>query len=616
MFDIRENLKKLPDKPGVYLYKNKYGEIIYVGKAISLKNRVRQYFQSPGNLTPKTRALVSNIDEFEYIITDSEIEALMLESTLIKKNQPKYNVLLRDDKTFPYIKVTLNEKYPRIIKTRKVYNDGAKYFGPYTDVGAVNQIIDLLNRIYPLKKCSAVKFPKNCKPCLNYHIGQCYGICMGQMTEKDYAELIDEITGYIQGRNTALIDQLTQKMRTESEQMNFEKAAEYRDYINALNALSEKQKIVLAGSNDMDIIVSANGEENAHAMIFFVRQGKLTGRESFPIQAGIEYHSREITSAFIKQYYSDSSYIPKEIIVAEEIAEKEVIEQWLSMKRGSHVKLVIPQKGEKKALLDMAIKNIVEMSQLLDEKLKNQREKTENILKALSVLLGVDKTVNRIEAYDISNTNGVDSVGAMVVFEEGKPNRKDYRRFKIRTIEGPNDYGSLQEVIYRRFKHGTENSESNDAFVKSSFSKKPDLILVDGGEKQAKAVNDVLKAMTLDIPTAGMVKDNKHKTRGLVFDGREIHLKEAPDIFTFISKIQEEVHRFAVDYHRNLRNKSISKSELDEISEIGPKRKMALLRYFGSMENIKKASKEDLCKVEGMNKRAAEKIQKHFENKS
>ena len=612
MFDIQENLKRLPDKPGVYLHKDKLGQVIYVGKAVSLKNRVRQYFQSSRNMDPKVRAMVSHIEEFEYITTNTEMEALILENNLIKKYMPQYNVLLRDDKTYPYIKITTNETYPRILKTRRIYHDGCKYFGPYTDVTAVNQLIDLLNGIFALKRCSAQKFPGGFKPCLNYHINQCRGICTGLVPTEEYQEAIDQVAELLNGKNKKVLDYLNQRMAEEAEAMNYEKAAEFRDYIAAVNAISEKQRVVLLTAGDMDVILGAKGESDAHVVLFFVRQGRLSGRESYHLQAMEEDDLKEVVSAFIKQYYSDNAMIPKEILLEGEPADTELIEDWLSEMRGSLVKITVPQKGDKKALLDMAKRDVIEMMKTLDERASNLREKNaainsalEGFITGLSAKKQEKETDSlrkgwRAEAYDISNTNGVDSVGAMVVFEGSSPIRKDYRRFKIRTVEGPNDYGSLQEVLYRRFKRGLQGDQS--------FGKMPDLLLIDGGKPQVSAAGQVLRAMKIDIPVAGMVKDDKHRTRGLVYQEQELDLKENPILFRYIASIQEEVHRFAIDYHHGLRKKSLQKSVLDTIEGIGEKRRNALLTHFGSIDRIREATLDELCQVPGITKPAAEKV--------
>ncbi|QOX64005.1 excinuclease ABC subunit UvrC [Anoxybacterium hadale] len=607
MFDIQENLKKLPDKPGVYLHKDKLGQVIYVGKAISLKNRVRQYFQSSRNMDPKVRAMVSHIEEFEYITTNTEMEALILENNLIKKYMPQYNVLLRDDKTYPYIKITTNETYPRILKTRRILHDGCKYFGPYADVNAVNQIIDLMNGIFALKRCSAQKFPKGFKPCLNYHINQCKGICTGNVQPKEYLEVLDQVIELLNGKNKKVLDYLNEKMTEEAEAMNYERAAEYRDYIAAVNAIAEKQRVVLLSAGDMDVILGAKGQNDAHVILFFVRQGRLSGRESYHLQAMEEDGLEEVVSAFIKQYYSGSTMIPKEILVENEPAELSIIESWLAELKGSQVKITVPQKGDKKALLDLAKRDVIEMMKTLDEKANLQRERNAAIRTSLEAFIPSLRKKHReadldyrVEAFDISNTNGVDSVGAMVVFQGIRPQRKDYRRFKIRTVEGPNDFGSMQEVLYRRFKRGLQGD--------LSFAKMPDLILMDGGKPQVSAAEQVLAAMKIDIPVAGMVKDDKHRTRGLLRTEKELDLKTDPVLYQFVASVQEEVHRFAIDYHRDLRKKSLQRSALDTIEGIGEKRRNALLSHFGSIDRIKEATWEELCQVPGITKPAAEKV--------
>lgn len=628
MFDIQENLKKLPDKPGVYLHKDKLGQVIYVGKAVSLKNRVRQYFQSSRGMEPKVRAMVSHIEEFEYITTSTEMEALILENNLIKKYMPRYNVLLRDDKTYPYIKVTANEAYPRILKTRKIIHDGSKYFGPYADASAVNQLIDLLNGIFALKRCSAQKFPTGFKPCLNYHINQCRGICTGLVPREEYREAIGQVVELLNGKSKNVLDYLNRKMAEEAEAMNFERAAEYRDYIAAVNAITEKQRVVLLSAGDMDVVLGAKGENDAHVVLFFVRQGRLSGRESYHLQAMAEDDLKEVVSAFIKQYYSEDAMIPREILTEGEPADKELLEAWLTETRGSAVKITAPQRGDKKALLDLAKRDVVEMMKTLDEKAGNLREKNAAIRTALERLTAGSPSAGssaeglpaasssseakaayisgrqgkdwRVEAYDISNTNGVDSVGAMVVFEGSAPMRKDYRRFKIRTVEGPNDFGSLQEVLYRRFKRGLQGD--------GRFDIMPDLLLVDGGRPQVTAAEQVLKAMKIDIPVAGMVKDDKHRTRGLIYREQELDLKADPVLYRYISSVQEEVHRFAIEYHQGLRKKSLQRSALDAVEGIGEKRRNALLTYFGSIDRIREATLEELLQAPGMTKPAAERI--------
>ena len=612
MFDIQENLRILPDKPGVYLYKDAFGEVIYVGKAISLKNRVRQYFQAPEHLTPKVRALVKDIDEFEYIITGSEMEALILENNLIKKYMPRYNVLLRDDKTYPYIKVTLDETFPRVIKTRRVVRDGGKYFGPYTDVGSVNLIIDFLNKVYPLKKCATQSFPEGSGHCLNYHINLCRGVCDGKTSPEEYGEMIREVLDFLQGNSREMEKRLKAKMEEASEKLDFEKAAEYRDDIIAIQMLREKQKIVTSASNEVDVIVSADVDEGTNIMLFYVRDGKMTGRESYRIGATIEQSREEKIAAFMKQYYCDGSLIPKEILVESMGEEFPAIEAWLSEMKGSKVKIFVPQKGDKKALLEMGILNVTQTLETFEKRVKNRQDKTERLESGLQELLGLDRELRRIEAYDISNTSGVHSVGGMVVFENGMKRPKDYRKFKIKTIEGPNDYGSLQEVIYRRFKNYKEALKTGR---NNGFERLPDLLLIDGGDKQAAAVEAVTRAMGIDVPVVGMVKDDKHRTRDLVIEGRLCGLKENDEVFKFIYFIQEEVHRFSIDYHKSLRSKAMTKSVLDEIPGIGEKRRNQLLEHFGSVERIKQATMEELETAPGMNRRVAEAVKDYFTGK-
>ncbi|MDR1135468.1 MAG: excinuclease ABC subunit UvrC [Clostridiales Family XIII bacterium] len=662
MFDIQESLKNLPDKPGVYLHKDQFGEIIYVGKAASLNNRVRQYFQSARNLDAKSRAMVSHISEFEYITTNTEMEALILENNLIKKHMPRYNVLLRDDKTYPYIKITAAEYYPRILKTRIVANDGSRYFGPYADVRSVNQIIDLLCDVYRLKRCGASKFSAGHRPCLNRDINRCRGVCEGNISHEEYMEAIASVTAFLNGRDKELSDHLRERMNKAADELDFETAAAYRDYLAAASSIIEKQRVVLLSGGDIDIVLSARGETDAHVVVFFVREGRLSGRESHHLHSSDEDSQAEIVAAFLKQYYINQSHIPKEVLLDEAFADMEVTEAWMSELRGSKVRLYVPRKGEKKALLELAKNDIANVARLLDEKARTQREKDRAIGAAFAELLGigaadgdapaseaaavsgdapdseaaavsgdapdaeatpggnapaaetdgvVDESAGerlwRVEAYDISNTGGVDSVGAMVVFVGAKPSKKDYRRFRIRTVEGSDDYSSMQEVIYRRFRR----LEDGDA----GFAELPDLILVDGGLGHVNAVMQVVQGMKVNVPVAGMVKNDKHRTRGLVYGGAEFELKSRPLIYHYIGEIQEEVHRFAIEYHRGLRNRTLIRSELDDIEKIGAKRRAALLAHFGSIDKIKAASEEELAGVPGMNKMAAAKVKAYFSDK-
>lgn len=612
MFDIEKNIKRLPDKPGVYLHRDKLGHVIYVGKAVNLKNRVTQYFRSQTNMPAKVRAMVANIEEFEYITTDSEYEALILECNLIKKYRPKYNVLLRDDKTYPYIKVTLGEDYPRVLKTRRVIDDGAEYFGPYSDVGAVNETIDLINSEYRLKRCSARSFPDNFRPCLNYHIEQCRGICTGNVSKDEYRKTIDDVLYFLKGHNKKMIDMLTERMQDCSRELNFERAAEYRDKIRAVKAIGEKQKVVLGGEQDMDIIHTAKGKNGTHIVLFYVRNGKLSGRDSFHMDSSEGEDRAEVIEAFMKQYYTPDMMIPKEIITETELPDAAVLEKWLTGMRNAHVRVYVPQKGDKRRLLEMTRRDVLEMLVMLDER-ETQREERRNIVsEELQSVFGMrtekDEEGNevpvkwRIESYDISNINGVDSVGGMVVFEDGKPQRRSYRKFKIRTVEGADDYSSMQEVIYRRFRR----AEKGDP----GFTKRPDIIFVDGGLGHVHAVKEVLDAMGEDITVAGMVKDDRHRTRGLIVDEEEIDLRQRPVLFRYVTAIQDEVHRFAIDYHHNIRNRSMKKSVLDEVPGIGEVRKNALLKKFGSIDKMKAADVGELAAVDGMNMPAAEELHK------
>ena len=621
MFNITEQLKKIPEKPGVYLMKDKDGEIIYIGKANSLKSRVRQYFQSNKNQHPKVRAMIEHISEFEYIITDSEIEALILESNLVKKHKPKYNVLLRDDKQFPYIKVTMGEPYPRVIKTRKVIKDKSKYFGPYTNVGAVNHTIEILKKYYPLKTCNKTLEKVGDRPCLNFHIGQCLGPCTGHANKAAYMAMIDEVILFLGGKYQELVRQIEGKMKKAAAEMNFEKAAEYRDQINSVASLMEKQKMVLSTDIDQDLMAMARDKNNTCVMVFFVRNGKLMGREDYMVSVDEADSRGDIISAFIKQFYAGTAFVPKEILVDETLEEEDkgLIEAWLSAKREYKVTIKQPQKGEKKALLELVHKNAVEVMAQFSEKLISDRDRSEGALRDLGMLLSFTSPPLRMEAFDISNTQGHHSVASMVVFENGKPKHSDYRRFRIKTIEGPNDYGSIQEVIYRRFKKGLEEKESirekELAEEAAKFSRLPNLLLIDGGIGQVQAAEQVLIALGISIPVAGMVKDDRHRTKDLIYKGCELDIQSNPNVFRLIAKVQDEAHRFAINYHKSLRGKTLVHSILDDIPGIGKKRRIELLKHFASIENIKKASMEELCEVQGMNKRAAADIKDYFDAK-
>ncbi len=619
LFDLKEHLKILPDKPGVYIMKNSDDEVIYVGKAISLKNRVRQYFQSSKNHSSKVRAMVSNIDHFEYIVTDTELEALILECNLIKKYRPKYNVLLRDDKTYPHIKVTLNEAYPRVIKTRRVLKDKGKYFGPYTNIGALNQTLEIIHQLYPIRSCKKNidrMIERKERPCLNFHIKKCMGPCRGEEGKEEYNRMIQEIIMILSGKEAQLIKTLEGKMKEAAKEMDFEQAAVFRDQLMAIESTLEKQKIVSNQTVDQDVIALAIGEDINCGVVFFIREGKLIHREPFTLTSDEGETKEELLTAFIKQFYNNMDYIPKEILIEEKLQEEEVLQAWLSNKRGSKVQLKVPIRGDKKDILEMAEKNaattLMQYKSLHKASEKNPTEE----LKQLQELLSIDEIPFRIESYDISNISGLQSVGSMIVFEEGKAKYRDYRRFKIKTITGPNDYGSLEEILHRRFSRGlleTEQLLSGEiAMTEGKFLVFPDLIMVDGGFGQVSSVKKVLDLLSLDIPVCGMIKDDKHKTRGLAFEGREIILEKSTPLFRLIYKIQEEVHRFAITYHKTLRKKTMLHSELEDINGVGEARRKALIKYFGEMDKIKNASIEELLKVDGMNKKVAENIVSYF----
>jgi excinuclease ABC subunit C len=605
MFNIQEELKKLPDSPGVYQMKNVFGEIIYVGKAKNLKKRVRQYFQSKNHI-PKIQAMIKNISEFEYIITDNEVEALILEANYIKKYRPKYNTLLRDDKQYPYIKISVQEKYPRIYKVREVKRDGAKYFGPYPSAYAVNEIIEIIGNLYKLRKCSLkLDGAKKCqRPCMYYHINRCTAPCMGNVDPKEYREEVNKAIAFLTGGED-IIKSLNEKMFKASESMDYEEAAKYRDQIKALEVISEKQKVVSVADIDQDVIGSALGIEEACIQIFFVRSGKIIGSEHY-LLTNIENATREeIISSFLTQFYTGTVYIPKEIYIETEIEDMEVFEKLLSEKRGNKVTLKIPVKGEKSMLIKMTKKNALEILEKGSQRIKKNIDESMKAVEKLKSLLDLDEVPARIEAYDISNIQGVESVGSMVVFEKGIPNKSNYRRFRIKTVTGPNDYKSMEEVLERRINRGLGED-------KQGFNKMPDLILVDGGKGQTNVAEEVLSNFGLNIPVCGMIKDDKHTTRGLIYRNTEIELSRTNIVYQLIYRIQEEAHRFAIEYHRNLRDKTLFKSELDNIENIGEKRKINLLKKFGSVENIRTKSSEELAEVPGMNIKAAESVCNYF----
>ena len=609
MFNIQEELKKLPDSPGVYQMKNVFGEIIYVGKAKNLKKRVRQYFQSKNHI-PKIQAMIKNISEFEYIITDNEVEALILEANYIKKYRPKYNTLLRDDKQYPYIKMSVQEKYPRIYKVREVKKDGAKYFGPYPSAYAVNEIIDIIGNLYKLRKCSLkLDGSKKCqRPCMYYHINRCTAPCMGNVDIKEYREEVNKAISFLTGGED-IIKSLNEKMLMASENMDYEEAAKYRDQIKALEVISEKQKVVSTAGIDQDVIGSALGIEEACIQIFFIRNGKIIGSEHY-LLTNIENTTREeIISSFLTQFYTGTVYVPKEIYIETEIEDMEVFEKLLSGKRGNKVSIKVPVKGEKSMLIKMTKKNALEILEKGSQRIKKNIDESMKAIEELKGLLYLDEVPARIEAYDISNIQGVESVGSMVVFENGIPSKSNYRRFRIKTVTGPNDYKSMEEVLERRINRGLGED-------KQGFNKMPDLILIDGGKGQTNIAEEVISNFGLNIPVCGMIKDDKHTTRGLIYHNMEIELSKTNIVYQLIYRIQEEAHRFAIEYHRNLRDKTLFKSELDNIENIGEKRKINLLKKFGSVENIKTKSVDELTEVPGMNIKAAESVYNYFNKKN
>ena len=600
MFDIQDQLKKLPAEPGVYLMKDEHDKIIYVGKAISLKNRVRQYFQSSKNHSSKVKSMVKNIKSFEYIITDSELEALILECNLIKKYRPKYNVLLRDDKTYPYIKVTVNEDFPRVLKVRKVLRDKAKYFGPYTNVEAVNDTLEVIRNIYPIRTCNvdidrAIK--NNMRPCLNHHIKRCVGPCTGNVSKEEYNKMIEEIILFLSGKEEKLIEILKEKMNKCSMEFNFEEAAMYRDKIINLQEMMQKQKIDISTDDiNQDIIAMAYNDEEACVQAFFIRHGKIVGREHFILEGTKDSSKESILGSFVKQFYMNAEYIPKEIIIESEIEDQVVMQEWLSNIKGQKVSIRVPQKGDKKSLIAMVKKNAMEYLEKFSNLNKRKYERSEGALIELADILGLKEPPRRIESYDISNIQGVDSIGAMVVFTNGLKDKKEYRRYKIKTVEGPNDYDSMAEILDRRLQKG-------------DF---PDLILLDGGKGQVSAVQKVFDKYSIDIPLWGMYKDDKHRTKGLICATKEIELDKTSNLYRFVASIQDEVHNYAISYHRSLRNKSLTKSTLDNIPGVGEKRKKALLSHFKSIEDIKNASVDELSQIDGLNKSVAENIYDYF----
>ncbi len=619
IFNIEEELKKLPAKSGVYLMHNENDEIIYIGKAISLKNRVRQYFQSGYHKTEKILKMVSHIAWFEYVVTDSELEALVLECNLIKEHRPKYNTMLKDDKSYPYIRVTMEEEYPRVLFAWRMKKDKSRYFGPYTNVGAVKDTLDLIHKIYGLRTCNRV-LPRDIgkeRACLNYHIKQCMGPCQGYVSKEEYAARVKEVVAFLNGNYADVLKKLEAKMLEASERMEFEQAIEYREMMQSIKQIAQKQKITNSDMQDRDIIAVAKDESDAVVQVFFVREGRLIGRDHFHLSVSLSEDKGQILASFIKQFYAGTPFVPRELLVQAELEDTALLEEWLSAKRGQKVHIWTPKKGEKEQLVDLARRNAFLVLSQDKEKIKREEKRTLGAVQELQGLLGLEG-ISRMEAFDISNTSGVESVGSMVVYEDGKPRRSDYRKFKIKWVKGPNDYASMKEVLTRRFQHGIkENQEMQDKKMEmeGSFTKFPDLILMDGGQGQVHIALEVLKELGLDIPVCGMVKDDAHRTRGIYFKDQEIEIDKHSEAFKLVTRIQDEAHRFAIEYHRSLRGKGQVHSVLDEIEGIGSVRRKALMRAFQSIEAIQNASEEELAMVEGMNHPVAQNVYTFFHSK-
>ena len=620
MFDLQDELKKLPDLPGVYIMHDKSDAIIYIGKAVSLRKRVRQYFQPSHNEGIKKKQMVEHIERFEYIITDSELEALVLECNLIKEHTPKYNTMLRDDKTYPYIRVTMGEDFPRVLFARQRSKDRSKYFGPYTSAGAVKDTIDLINKIYRLRTCNR-RLPRDIgleRACLNYHIHQCDAPCQGLISKEAYAEKIQGVLEFLNGNYAPVIRELEAKMDQASVDMEFEKAIEYRELLTSVKQIAQKQKMTNTDDEDKDIIAMAADDVDAVVQVFFIRNGKLIGRDHFHVRVGTDEKRQDIMSTFIKQFYSGTPFIPREILLQESIEDEKLVEEWLGKKRGTKVVIHTPQKGKKNKLVELAAKNAQMVLDQDKEKIKREEGRTIGAVKEIEALLGI-KGLNRMEAFDISNINGFETVGSMVVYEKGKPKRSDYRKFKLRTVTGPDDYASMHEVLTRRFLHGMEEQkellDQNLPEEVGAFTRFPDIIMMDGGRGQVNICLQVLGELGLDIPVCGMVKDDNHRTRGLYYNNVEIPIDRHGEAFKLITRIQDEAHRFAIEYHRSLRSKSQVKSVLDDIPGIGPARRKALMRRFQSLENIRNASLEELAQTEGMNQKSAEAVYLFFSKK-
>ena len=617
MFNIEEELKKLPGKPGVYIMHDASDAIIYVGKAISLKNRVRQYFQSSRNKGAKIERMVTQIARFEYIITDSELEALVLECNLIKEHRPKYNTMLKDDKSYPFIKVTVEEAYPRVLFARRMKKDKSRYYGPYTSAGAVKETIELLHKLYRIRTCNR-NLPRDIgldRPCLNYHIHQCQAPCQGYVSKEEYRESVNQVVSFLSGNYEPVLQMLEKKMQDASDSLEFEKAIEYRELLSSVRAVAQKQKITNSDGEDKDVLALAKDEHDAVVQVFFVRDGRLIGRDHFYLNH-VEGESKSaILGSFIKQFYAGTPFIPRELMLQCEVEEAEVMEEWLSGRRGQKVHLRVPKKGTKEKLVELAAKNAEMVLSQDKERIRREEGRTIGAMKEIAGWLGL-QNATRMEAFDISNTNGFESVGSMVVFEKGRPKRSDYRKFKIRTVQGPDDYASMREVLTRRFTHGMEEEKElekkNISTEFGSFTRFPDLLMMDGGRGQVNIALSVLRELHLAIPVCGMVKDDNHRTRGLYYNNVEIPIDRNSEGFRLITRIQDEAHRFAIEYHRSLRSKEQVHSVLDDIPGIGPARRRALMKHFQSLEAIRDADVDALQEVDSMNEAAARSVYQFF----
>lgn len=617
MFNFEEELKKLPKEPGVYIMRDEKNVILYVGKAVNLHNRVRSYFRENIGRGPMIDKMVSLIARFEYIVTDSELEALVLENNLIKENSPKYNTLLKDDKTYPYIKVTLGEEYPRILFSRTIKKDKSKYFGPYTSAAAVKDTIELLNKLYQLRTCSR-SLPRDIgleRPCLNYHIKQCFAPCQGYIDKAQYREQVEQALEFLNGNYTGILKELETKMKEAAEALDFESAASFRDLYNSVKQVAQKQKITDSMGEDKDIIAMYQDDREAVVQVFFVRDGKLIGREHYYMKNVPSDDKSGILENFVKQFYAGTPFIPKELMLQCEIGDGELIEKWLSGRKGSRVYLRVPKIGSKEKLVELAAQNAKHILEQDRERLKREEGRTIGAVREIASLLGLEH-IERMEAFDISNINGFENVGSMIVFEKGKPKPSDYRKFRIKTVSGPDDYACMREVLTRRFRHGMEEGreleEKELDRQYGSFTKFPDLLMMDGGRGQVNIALSVLKELEIPIPVCGMVKDDNHRTRGLYFNNVELPIDTRSEGFKLITRIQDEAHRFAIEYHRSLRGKAQVKSVLDEIPGVGPARRKALMRHFKSIEEIKAAEVEELAALPEINRRAAEEIYRFF----